>query len=84
MFWIVFILIWICSFIIHIAMAYHEDKYIIFNVGDLIDRISFCMWFPFINTLFLLVWGVAFVVVGLTTLLKLDVLWEKFRNIKLK
>lgn len=84
MFWIVFILIWICSFAIHIAMTYYEDKRVIFTIGDLLDEIQFYMWFPFINTLFLLVWSVAFIAVGLATLLKLDVLWEKFRNIKLK
>lgn len=84
MFWIVFILIWICSFAIHIAMVYHEDKHIIFNVGDLIDEIESFMWIPVINTITLILLSVVFIAVGTATLLKLDVLWDKFRNIKLK
>lgn len=81
---VTFILIWLCSFAIFIAMTYHEDKRVIFTIGDLIDRIEFCMWCPLINTASLVVLGIAFVAVGISTLLKLDVLWEKFRNIKLK
>lgn len=84
MFWVIFILIWVCSLAIHIAMVYHEDKHVIFNVGNLIDKMEFYMWFPLINTLTLIGISVAFIAVGTATLLKLDVLWEKFRNIKLK
>lgn len=104
MFWVIFIMIWICSLAIHIAMAYYTNKRVIFTIGDLIDEIDSFMWFPLINTLIVI--SVAFIAVGTAprlkqdakqaffqglclrvgkaTLLKLDVLWKKFRNINLK
>ena len=72
-----FILIYLISFTIHILMEYKENKNIR-NIGDLIDNIRFYMCFPLINTLILIVF-----VVGIY-ILKLDIIWEKFRNIKLK
>jgi hypothetical protein len=84
MFWIIFILIWICSVVIHIVWVYYENKYAIFKVGDLIDKIEFFMWFPFINTFVLIMIVIILILITMANLLKLPVLWEKFRNIKLK
>lgn len=84
MFWIIFILIWVCSFVIHVALVYYRDKHVIFNVGDLIDKIDFFMWFPLINTFALILLGIIFMLIKIANLLKLTALWEKFRNIKLK
>jgi hypothetical protein len=74
----IFILVYLVSFAINLIDCYIEYKYCINTVGDLIDRIEFHMWFPILNT---------FSVIGLFLVLcsiKLEILWEKFRNIKLK
>lgn len=85
MFWVIlFILIWICSFVIHVIWEYHDNKRVIFRVGDLIDEIEFFMWCPLINTLTLIIVSTAFIAYKIICLLKLPELWEKFRNIKLK
>ena len=80
---VTFILIWLCSFAIHLVMTYYGNKYYICTIGDLIYEIEFYMWCPLINTLALIVISIAFVAVRISTLLKLGVLWEKFKNIKL-
>lgn len=66
-----FILIYLISLVTHIVLCYTENKYAIYKVGDLIDLIEFYMWCPIINTLLLMIFVT-------------DILWEKFRNIKLK
>jgi hypothetical protein len=81
---VLFILIYLISFAIHLLMEYKENKRFIHNVGDLIDRIEFYMWFPVLNTLMLIVFMVFIFIMKLWELLKLDILWEKFRNIKLR
>lgn len=81
---LVFILVCLVSFVITLIMCYRENKYAIFKVGDLIDNIEFYMWCPILNTIFLIIIIVGKVIVKLWTLCKLDILWEKFRNIKLK
>ena len=80
----VFILIYLISFAIHLLIEYREGKRVIHNVGDLIDNIRFYMWFPILNTLILIVAVIGIFIVKLEELLKLDILWEKFRNIKLR
>ena len=90
MFWLIFTLIYIVSFAIHIAIIYLDCKrYLYFiNIGDIIDGIRFYMWCPIINTAYLIILAVYFIFVvlikGLIKLTKLDNLWEKFRNIKIK
>ena len=84
MIWVLFILIWVCSCIIHIALAYFEHKRYIYRVGDLIDKIDLFMWFPLLNTFFLVALIVALILCKVFILLKIDVLWDKFKNIKLK
>lgn len=83
MFWIImFILIWICSVVVHIIWTYYENKHTIYNIGDLIDEVDLFAWLPVINTFYSIGVIVAFMIKII--LLKLNVLWEKFRNIKLK
>ena len=80
MIWIIFILLWIGSCIIHILWIYLEHKICIYKVGDLIDRTESFMWLPIINSVALILFGIA----GMIDWLKLSVLWEKFRNIRLR
>ena len=54
------------------------------DIGDLIDSIHFYMWFPVLNTLVLLVVVIGITITKLWELSKLNILWEKFRNIRLK
>lgn len=79
----IFILIYLASFVIHLLMEYRENKRFIHDIGDLIDNIQIYMWFPLINTLMIIVVVVGFFIMKLWKLLKLDILWEKFRNIKI-
>jgi hypothetical protein len=84
MIWIIFILIWLCSCIIFIVWTYYDEKHIIYTIGDLIDEIKLFMLFPFVNTITLILFGISLMMDGINNLLKLSVLWQKFRNIKLK
>lgn len=81
---IIFILIYLISFAIHLFMEYRENKRRIHNVGDLIDNIHFYMWFPLLNTLMLIGVMMCIFIMKLWELSKLDILWQKFRSIKLK
>lgn len=81
---LVFILVYLVSFAILLIMCYKENKHSIYKVGDLIDEIEFYMWCPILNTSFIIILVVCKVVMKIWTLSKLDILWEKFRNIKLK
>lgn len=81
---IIFILVYLLSFAIHLLLEYKENKRFIYNIGDLIDNIHFYMWFPLLNTLLLIMVAVCIFIKKLWKLLKLDILWEKFRNIKIK
>ena len=80
----IFILIYLISFAIHILIEYRENKRFIHDVGDLIDNIRFYMWFPILNTLILIVAVVGIFIMKLWELSKLDILWQKFRNIRLR
>lgn len=80
----IFILIYLISLVIHLVLCYKENKYAIYNVGDLIDLIEFYMWCPVINTINVLAIIIGFVTITLWELSKLNVLWEKFRSIKIR
>jgi hypothetical protein len=80
----IFILIYLVSLLIYLIVCYRENKYAIFTVGDLIDNTEFFVWIPLINTVTLILFGILIMITKITNLLKLSVLWEKFRNIKLK
>lgn len=81
---IIFTLIYLISFAIHLLMEYNENKRSIHTIGDLMDNIHFYMWFPLLNTLIIVVAAVGIFIIKLQELLKLDVLWQKFRNIKIR
>lgn len=81
---IIFILIYLVSLVIYLIICYRENKNAIFTVGDLIDTTEFFMWFPLLNTIMLLLLGIAITIAKIANLLRLPVLWDKFRNIKLK
>ena len=83
MFITICILIWLVSTIVWIIWVYIEEKRWLYNVGDLIDRTEFFMWFPVVNTVLLILFILTSSFCKILRLLKLDVLWEKFRNIKL-
>lgn len=65
-------------------MCYREYRCIIYKVGDLIDLIEFHMWFPILNTLILISFILYLGIIKMWELSKLNILLEKFRNIKLK
>lgn len=79
-----FILVYLVSFAINLIICYQDNKRHIFNVGDLLDEIEFYMWCPILNTLSLIIIVLAIVADKLWTLSKINILWEKFRNIKIK
>lgn len=78
------ILIYLVSLVIHIVLCYKGHKRHIFYMRDLLDEIEFHMWFPVLNTFMLI--GIALLVgiIAIWKVSKLDILWEKFRNIKLR
>ena len=84
MIWLTFTLIYIISFTLHIVRIWYEGKRWIFKVGDIIDEIEFYMWCPVLNTITLILLMISFMLGYLITILKLEELWEKFRDIKIK
>lgn len=51
---------------------------------DLLEEIEFQMWFPVINTVMLIAFALFVGIMLILKVSKLDILWEKFRNIKLR
>lgn len=78
---IIFIFIYLASFGIHLIICYQEWKPR--NIGALIDKIELYMWFPIVNTTLIIVVIAYICVIETWELLKLNVFWNKFRNIKL-
>lgn len=81
---IILILIYLVSLVTFLIVCYRENKNAIFKVGDLLDNTEFFMWIPLINTGTLIIFGILMMITKITNLLKLSVLWNKFRNIKIK
>ena len=79
-----FILIYLVSLVIHLIVCYEINKQHIFYVRDLLDEIEFFMWFPVINTVTLIVCALCIGIIAICKISKLDILWEKFKNIKIK
>lgn len=80
----IFILTYLISVAIWLIICYYNDTRIIHKIGDLLDETEGFMWCPLINTGVLIVFYLCLSIVKLWELSKLDILWEKFRNIKLK
>lgn len=81
---LIFLLVYLISFAIHVVVCYFEYKKKIRTVGDLISRIEVYMWFPLLNTCIVIGTGLLIGIINIAKLLKLDIVWEKFKNIKLK
>lgn len=79
-----FILIYLVSLVIHLVLCYKENKRHIFYMRDLLEEIEFYMWFPVLNTFMLIALALLIGIISIWKVSKLDILWEKFRNIKLK
>lgn len=79
-----FILIYLVSLMIHLIVCYKDNKRHIFYMIDFLDEIEFYMWCPIVNTILIIAVIIDIVIVKLYKVSKLDILWEKFKNIKLK
>lgn len=80
----IFILIYLISVAVCLIMCYYDDNNYIHNIGDLLDETEGFMWIPLINTAVVIVLCLCLGAVKLWELSKLNILWEKFRNIKIK
>lgn len=81
----IFVLIYLVSLVIHLVVCYQENKRHIFYVRHLLDKIEFYMWFPVLNTITLIALALLVGIIAICNKVsKLDILWERFRNIKLK
>lgn len=78
------ILIYLVSLVIHLVLCYKENKRHIFYMRDLLEEIEFHMWFPVLNTCMLIAFALFVGIISIWKVSKLDILWEKFRNIKLR
>ena len=81
---ILFILIYLVSLMIHLVLCYKDNKQYIFYMRDLLDEIEFYMWCPIVNTTLIIAVIIGKAIAKLCEISKLNVLWEKFKNIKLK
>lgn len=79
-----FILIYLISVAVCLITCYYDNKNYIHDIGDLLDETEGFMWIPVINTALVIVFCLCLGIVKLWELSKLNILWEKFRNIKLR
>ncbi len=79
-----FILIYLITIAIFLIICYYDNKNYIHNIGDLLDETEHFMWVPFINTGIVVIFGLCLCISTLWKLSKLNILWEKFRHIKLR
>ena len=80
----IFILIYLISVAVMLIICYYEEKHYIHDIGDLLDETDGFMWCPFINTVIIIAFCLCLVVVKLWELSRLNLLWEKFRKIRLR
>lgn len=80
----IFILIYLISIALWLIICYYDNKYTIHDIGDLLDQTESFMWCPVLNTGAAVVFGLCLVIATLWIFLKLNILWEKFRNIKIR
>ena len=80
----ILVAVYLLSLAIHLVWLYFENKRHIYTVGDIIDDVEFYMWFPVLNTIFLLALVGLYVLIGITVFLRIDKAWNWFRNIKIK
>lgn len=79
-----FILIYLISVAVCLITCYYDNKNYIHDIGDLLDETEGFMWIPVINTGVIVVFCLCLVITTLWTFSRLNVLWEKFRNIRIR
>jgi hypothetical protein len=80
----IFILIYLISVAIFLITCYYDNKNYIHNIGDLLDETAGFMYCPLLNTVLIIVYCLCTGFMKLWKLSKVNTLWEKFRNIKLR
>lgn len=79
------ILVYLLSVIGGFFIILHEVRQLCHTVGDVLDIMMDSPFFmPIVNTLFLIIWGIMYVVTSLKIHLPFVKLWSKFKNIKIK
>ena len=79
------ILVYLLSVIVWFFIICYEERHHCYTIGDVLDKMYDTVSFiPIVNTVFILVWGVMYVVVSLKIHLPFVKLWSKFRNFKIK
>lgn len=79
------ILVYLSSVIVWFFIIYYEERHHCYTIGDVLDKMYDTVSFiPIVNTVFILVWGVIYVVVSLKIHSPFVKLWNKFKDIKLK
>lgn len=79
------ILVYLSSVIVWFFIIYYEERHHCYTIGDVLDKMYDTVSFiPIVNTVFILVWGVIYVVVSLKIHSPFVKFWNKFKNIKLK
>lgn len=80
----IFLLVYLISVAIWFIATYKANKYTIRNIGDLLDETEGFMYCPFLNTVLIIIYCLCTGFAKLWKLSKISVLWEKFRNIKIR
>jgi hypothetical protein len=77
-------LIYLISVAIWLIASYKANKQAIYNIGDLLDETAGFMYCPLLNTVLIIVYCLCTGFMKLWKLSKVNTLWEKFRNIKIR
>ena len=79
------ILVYLLSVIVWFFIIWHEERQHCYTIGDVLNKMYDTVGIiPIVNTLFILVWGIMYVVVSLKIHLPFVKFWSKFKNIKIK
>lgn len=79
------ILVYLLSVIVCFFIILHEEKSHCHTVGDVLNIMMDSPFFiPIVNTIFILVWGIMYVVTSLKIHLPFVKFWSKIKNIKIK
>ena len=79
------ILVYLLSVIVWFFIIWYEERQHCYTIGDILDKMYDSVGIiPIVNTFFILVWCVMYVVVSLKIHSPFVKLWSKFKNIKIK
>lgn len=79
------ILVYLLSVIVWFLIIAYEERQHCYTIGDVLDKMYDTVSFiPIVNTFFILIWGVIYVVVSLKIHLPFVKIWNKIKDIKLK